>query len=156
MALRRIFKEGEEVLRRQCRPVAKFDARLHQLLDDMADTMYEADGVGLAAPQVGMLRRAMVIDVGEGLVEFINPEITQKSEETVCDQEGCLSSPGEYGMVTRPARVVCAYQDRFGAPHETEAEGLFARAICHECDHLDGRLFKDIAERMLTPEELEG
>jgi len=154
MALRNIFKDGEPVLRRRCHPVVRFDDRLHQLLGDMADTMYDADGVGLAAPQVGILRRAVVIDVGEGIVELLNPVITEQSEETVCDQEGCLSFPGEYGMVPRPARVVCEYQDRFGAPQRVEAEGLFARAICHECDHLDGRVFKDIAERMIDPEEL--
>ena len=155
MAIRNIFKEGEAVLRRRCNPVVRFDDRLHTLLGDMADTMREADGVGLAAPQVGILRRAVVIDVGNGIIELLNPVITERSEETQTDQEGCLSSPGEYGIVTRPMRVVCEYQDRFGAPQRVEAEGLFARAVCHECDHLDGKLFKDIAERMLDDEELE-
>jgi len=155
MAIRRIFLEGEEVLRKVCRPVAKFDARLAELLEDMAETMHSEQGVGLAAPQVGILRRAIVVDVGEGVIELVNPKIVYESYETACESEGCLSSPGEYGMVARPVRVTCAYQDRNGEEHEVTGEGLLARALCHECDHLDGKLFKDIAERMLDPEELE-
>ncbi len=156
MAIRRIFLEDEEQLRKVCRPVVKFDDRLAGLLEDMADTMHDADGVGLAAPQVGILRRAVVVDVGEGVIELVNPRIVSQSEETECKSEGCRSSPGEDGMVTRPLRVTCAYQDRNGEEREITGEGLLARALCHECDHLDGKLFKDIAERMLDPEELEG
>lgn len=153
MALRNIVKEGDERLRKVCRPVEKFDERLHQLLDDMADTMYDADGVGLAAPQVGILRRAVVIDVGEGVIELINPKIVYESRQCETKPEGCLSSPGEYGMVARPVKVVCEYFDRSGEKKEIEGTGLLARALCHECDHLDGRLFRDIAVRMLAPDE---
>ena len=156
MAIRRIFLEGEDALRKVCRPVVKFDGRLKELLEDMAETMHNAEGVGLAAPQVGILRRAVVVDVGEGVIELVNPKIVYESYETACESEGCLSSPGEYGMVPRPVRVKVVYQDRDGEEHEIEGEGLLARALCHECDHLDGKLFKDIAERMLDPEELEG
>ena len=154
MALRNIFKEGEPVLRKHCRPVEKFDDRLGELLDDMAETMHAAEGVGLAAPQVGIVRRAVVIDVGQGVIEMINPEIVYESRETACEAEGCLSYPGEYGMVSRPVRVNCKYQSRYGKEQEIAADGLLARAICHECDHLDGKVFKDIAERMLSPEEM--
>ena len=155
MALRLIIKEGDPLLRKHSRPVEKFDLKLHTLLDDMADTLKKAQGVGLAAPQVGILRRAFIVDIGEGVIEFINPEIVSRSSETLCEAEGCLSSPGEYGMVPRPKRVKIKYLDRFGKPHELEGEGLMARALCHESDHLDGRLFKDLAERMLSDEELE-
>jgi len=119
----------------------------------MLETMQQANGVGLAAPQVGILRRAVVIDVGDGLYEMINPSIVWTSEETQEDAEGCLSSPGEYGMVTRPMSVKAEYQDRNGKHCTVEASELFARAICHECDHLDGRLFKDLATEMLEPDE---
>ncbi len=157
MAIRKIVKLGDETLRKHCKTQENFGLRLWTLLKDMADTMYQAEGVGLAAPQVGILRRAVVIDVSEnrdGLIELINPEIIAQSEETQCGREGCLSLPGRAGIVTRPMRVTVRAQDRHGKPFELEAEGLFARAICHECDHLDGRVFKDIAERMIDPEEL--
>jgi len=153
MAVRRIVLETEELLRKTSRPVEKFDERLWVLLDDMKETMDKANGVGLAAPQVGILRRVVVIDVGEGLYEMINPEIVWTSKETQEDAEGCLSSPGEYGMVVRPYKVRAKYQDRNGKQCTVEAEELFARAICHECDHLDGRLFKDLATEMLEPDE---
>lgn len=153
MAIRRIVLETEELLRKKSRPVENFDQRLHTLLDDMLETMNEANGVGLAAPQVGILRQAVIIDVGEGLYEMINPKIVYKSEETEEEAEGCLSSPGEYGLVERPVRVRVQYQDRNGKECEVEGEGLFARAICHETDHLVGRLFKDLATEMLEPEE---
>ena len=155
MALRTIVTEEDPLLRKRSRPVEKFDERLHILLDDMAETMAEASGVGLAAPQVGILRRAVIIDVGDGLIEMINPEIVYESAERLDEAEGCLSSPGEYGMVLRPKKVTARYFDRHGHPREITGEGLLARAICHETDHLDGRLFKDLASRMLAPEELE-
>jgi len=155
MALRKIVVEGDPVLRKVCRPVEKFDARLHMLLDDMADTMYEAEGVGLAAPQVAILRRVVVIDVGDenGLIEMINPKIIYDSREQVCDAEGCLSVPGERGLVSRPKKVVCEYFDRNGEKKEITGEDFLARAICHELDHLDGKLYIDIAERMLDDDE---
>ncbi len=153
MAVRAILHEREALLRKRSRPVEKFDERLWTLLDDMAETMNKANGVGLAAPQVGILRRAVIIDIGEGLIEMINPEIVFASKEMQEDAEGCLSSPGEYGLVARPVKVRAKYLDRFGNPKEVEGEGLLARAICHETDHLDGRLFKDLATEMLDPDE---
>ena len=156
MAIRNIVKFGDEVLNKKCRPVEKFDHKLAVLLDDMADTLYEAYGVGLAAPQVGILRRAVIIDVGEGLIELINPEIIEVSKETQIDAEGCLSNPGKYGLVERPMRVKVRAQDRHGNWYEKEGEGLLARAFCHELDHLEGVLFTSRASRMLSPEELQG
>lgn len=154
MAIRNIVKEGDEVLRKQSREVTVFDQRLWELLDDMAQTMYKANGVGLAAVQVGVLKRVVVIDIGEGLVELVNPEIV-KTKGKVVDLEGCLSSPGEYGMVPRPKKVEVKAQDRNGNPISVKGEDLMARALCHEIDHLFGRIFKDLAERMLSPQELE-
>lgn len=154
MAIRNILRDSDGRLRKKSRPVERFDERLLELLGDMADTMHKADGVGLAAPQVGILRRAVVIDIGEGVIEMINPEIVWKSGELVDDAEGCLSSPGEYGMVKRPQKVKAVYCDRSGVRRELEGEGLLARAICHELDHLEGVLFKDLASEMLDPEEL--
>ena len=156
MAIRNIVKLGDEALRKVCKPQDKFNVRLAILLKDMADTMYKADGVGLAAPQVGVLRRVVVIDIGEGLIELINPVITWRSEETQCGREGCLSLPGRQGVVTRPMRLKVQAQDRHGKPFEMEAEGFLARAVCHELDHLDGHLWIDTADRELTPEEIEG
>lgn len=153
MALRNIVTEKEARLRKVSRPVEKFDERLWTLLDDMADTMYEADGVGIAGVQVGVLRRVFVVDIGEGLTEFINPTITAQSGEQD-GLEGCLSSPGEYGLVVRPEKVTIEAYDRHGKPFTLEAEGFMARAICHENDHLDGQIFKDITHHMLTDEEL--
>ena len=153
MAIRNIFLETDELLRKKSRPVEKFDQKLWDMLDDMRETMESANGVGLAAPQIGILRQAVVIDVGEGLYEMINPKIVHESKETQNDAEGCLSSPGEYGMVERPMRVRVEYQDRNGKLCSARAEGLFARAICHETDHLVGRLFKDLATEMLEPDE---
>ncbi len=155
MAIRKIVTLGDEVLRKECRPQEKFDLRLWVLLKDMADTMYKAEGVGLAAPQVGVQRRVVVIDVGEGLVELINPVITSREGEQ-CGREGCLSLPGRQGIVTRPNVVTVKAQDRKGNPIELTAEGFFARAVCHELDHLDGRLYIDVMDRELTPEEIEG
>lgn len=138
MALRKIVKDGDPVLLKVCKPVEKFDARLCQLLDDMAETMYNAEGVGLAAPQVGIIRRAVVIDVGEELCELVNPEIIWQSEETQYGTEGCLSYPELYGYVTRPKSVKFRAQDRYGNWYEKEVSDLFARCVCHELNHLDG------------------
>ena len=143
MAIRKIVEMGkDDILRKRARRVDKFDRRLHQLLDDMADTMLEADGVGLAAPQVGILKRCCVIDVGEGLIELVNPEILWAEGEVV-DVEGCLSVPGRRCTVARPEKVRVRAQDRKGKPFEIEGEGLLARCLCHELDHLDGVLYVD-------------
>ena len=155
MAIRTIVKLGDDVLRKPCKKQEKFDNRLWQLLDDMADTMYKAEGVGLAAPQVGILRRVVVIDIGDGLVEMINPVIVESSG-TQCGREGCLSLPGRQGVVTRPNVVRVEAQDRFGNDIIVEGEEFFARAVCHELDHLDGRVYIDVMDRELTPEEIEG
>ncbi len=142
MALRNILKDTDETLRRTCRPVMQFDKRLHQLLDDMAETMYNAKGCGLAANQVGVLRRVVTIDTGEKLIELVNPEIIAKKgrQEEV---EGCLSFPGEYYVTRRPFWVKVRAQDRNGDVFEVQGEGLTARAFCHELDHLDGVLYMD-------------
>ena len=150
MALRNIVTEGDPALRKVCRQVEKFDARLATLLDDLADTMYNAEGVGLAAPQVGILRRAVVIDIGEGKLELVNPEIIISEGEQV-GGEGCLSFPGQFCTVKRPMKVCVRAQNRDGEWFETEGEGLLARAFCHEIDHLNGVVFKDLAED--EPEE---
>ncbi len=146
MALRRIAQIGEEVLRKKSRKVEKIDDRIIQLLDDMAETMYEAEGVGLAAPQVGILKRIIVIDIGEGLIELINPEIIESSGEQI-DSEGCLSVDGESGEVKRPNYVKVRGLNRDGVEIEYEAEGFLARAFCHETDHLDGVLYVDKIEK---------
>lgn len=154
MALRNILTEEDPTLRKVSRPVTKFDDRLHELLDDMAETLEDARGVGLAAPQVGILRRVVVVDVGEEILELINPEIISQSGEQT-GMEGCLSVPGKYGIVTRPNVVKVRAQDRFGEWYEAEGEELIARAFCHELEHLDGHLYVDKMERFLTQEELE-
>lgn len=147
MALREIRKYGDEVLRKKSRKVEKIDDRLQVLLDDMLDTMYDSDGVGLAAPQVGILKRVIVIDIGEGPVFLINPEIIEE-EGFYVDEEGCLSLPGEAGSVQRPYRVKVKALDREGNEVVIEGEELMARALCHEIDHLNGVLFVDkIIER---------
>ena len=143
MAIRKIVEMGtDDILRKRARRVDKFDRRLHQLLDDMADTMLEADGVGLAAPQVGILKRCCVIDVGEGLIELVNPEIVSREGE-VTVIEGCLSVPDRAGKVVRPEKVKVKAQDRNGEPIEVEGEGILAVCLCHELDHLDGILYVD-------------
>lgn len=154
MALRNIVTVGDSVLTKVCRPVTKFDKRLHMLLDDMAETLADANGVGLAAPQVGVLRRVVLVDTGDEILELINPEII-KAEGEQTGLEGCLSVPGKYGIVTRPNIVAVRAQDRFGDWFEAEGEELIARCFCHELAHLDGHLYTEVAERMLTPEELE-
>ena len=141
MAKRRIMTGDAECLYKVCRKVDNFDKRLAVLLDDMAETMYDAEGVGLAAPQVGILKRAVVIDCGNGLVELINPEILETSGEQG-GYEGCLSFPGESGYVVRPNHVRVREMNRFGEECEYEGEGLFARAILHETDHLNGLVYK--------------
>ena len=154
MAILNILTSKDETLRKKCRPVEKITPRTLTLLDDMNDTMRKANGVGLAAPQVGILRRIVVIDVGEGLIELINPEIVA-TEGTQTDREGCLSVPDECGIVTRPNIVTVKATDRNGEPFMIRGEGLLARAFCHEIDHLNGILYTDKADRMLTPEEME-
>jgi len=142
MALRTIRELGDDVLRKKCRPVETIDERIITLLDDMAETMYEANGVGLAAPQVGVLKRIAVIDVGSGLIELINPEIIETSGSE-CADEGCLSYPGKYGKVERPTKVTVRATDRNGEEYQITGDGLLARAFCHEIDHLDGIVFVD-------------
>lgn len=145
MAKRNIVKLGDEILRKVCRTQLNFDERLHQVLDDMAETMYDADGVGLAAPQVGILRRYCIVDAGDGLLELINPVIeSARGEQT--GEEGCLSVPNKYATVKRPMKVKVRAQDRFGNSFTVKAEGLKARALCHEIDHLDGILYIDRAK----------
>ncbi|HIY80705.1 peptide deformylase [Hydrogenoanaerobacterium saccharovorans] len=153
MAIREIRKYDDPALYKVCRPVEKFDERLGELLDDMAETMYQANGVGLAAPQVGILRRVVVIDVGDGIIELVNPRIlrTAGSETT---SEGCLSFPGEYGLVERPTEVEIEAEDRHGKTFRMTGHDLLARAFCHETDHLDGKVFKTIAIEMLDEEDL--
>ncbi len=141
MALRIIRKNEDPALYKPCKEVKKFDARLSELIDDMIETMNDADGVGLAAPQVGVLRRVCVIDVGEGPVELVNPVILDSSGEQG-GMEGCLSFPGESGYVVRPNWVKLEAYDRNGDLYEYEGEGLFARAVFHETDHLDGKVYK--------------
>lgn len=142
MAVRNVLQMGDPILNKKCKEVVEFDSRLHELLDDMAETMYKSDGVGLAAPQVGIIRRLAVVDTGEGLIELINPRITETEGEQT-DIEGCLSVDGVIGEVTRPYYVKVVAQDRNGIERELEAEGFMARAFCHEIDHLDGNLFVD-------------
>ncbi len=158
MGTRKIVTVGDETLRKVCKPQEKFDLRLAILLKDLADTMYKAEGVGLAAPQVGILRRIAVVDVTEdhsGLLELINPEIVE-TDGTQTGREGCLSVPGRKGVLTRPMKVNARYQNRNCQWMEIETEGFEARAICHELDHLDGRLYIDMMDRELTKEEIEG
>ena len=163
MALRNILKIGEDRLRKTSRPVTAFDDRLHLIIDDMRDTLLDSGGVGLAAPQVGILRRiVLVMDTNledlsdeEQIIELINPQIIETSGSQT-GPEGCLSVPGDYGIVTRPEEVTVKAQDRYGNEFTVSGYGLTARCFCHECDHLDGILFVDKAERMLDPDELGG
>lgn len=161
MALRNILAEGDMTLQKHSRPVTEFDQRLHVLLDDMNETLRQQQGLGLAAPQVGVLRRAVIVvetnvepEFEERYIELINPEIIESEGEQE-GMEGCLSVPGVYGIVMRPERVKVRAQDRYGKLFEIEGHGLTARAFCHEIDHLNGLLFLSIAERLLSPEELE-
>lgn len=153
MAIRKIVTIGDEVLRKKSRPVVNFNEKLWQLLDDMKDTMNKAEGVGLAAVQVGVLRRVIVIDVGDGLIELINPEIIKVSGEQE-GQEGCLSVPGRWGIVKRPNYVKLRAQNRKGQWKLYEGTELKARAFCHEIDHLDGTLYVDVETKELTADEI--
>ena len=157
MAIRTIYTNDDPVLRKKTREVTRFDARLAQLLEDMADTMYRAGGVGLAGPQVGVLRRVVVIDTSEdksGLLELVNPQILAQEGEQI-GQEGCLSLPGIAGVVRRPMRVTVRAQDRNGEFFETSGEGLLARAFCHEIAHLRGELFTDVMDYLVQDEDEE-
>jgi len=154
MAKLNIVKDGDPVLRKKCRPVDEITPKIHTLLDDMTETMRAANGCGLAAPQVGILRRIVVIEVEEGTVyEMINPQIIKRKGNQQ-EMEGCLSVPGKYGITDRPETVTVRALDRNGNVYELTGSDLLARAICHETDHLDGVLFTDHALRILTPEEL--
>ena len=156
MALRKIVKVGDECLNKKCRPVTEFNDRLHALLDDMQETLTDAAGAGLAAPQVGVLRRICIVldERDDSFMELINPEIVGESGEQT-GLEGCLSVPGKWGIVTRPNVVKVRAQDRDGNWFEAEREGLTARAFCHEIEHLDGHLFVEHVDHFLTDEELE-
>ncbi|MDO4942338.1 MAG: peptide deformylase [Lachnospiraceae bacterium] len=149
MAIRNIRVMGDDILRKTSKPVKKVTERTKTMIEDMLETMYETQGVGLAAPQIGVLKRIVVIDVGEGPYILINPVITEKSGEQTGD-EGCLSIPNKIAEVTRPDHVICEALDEDLQPFTVEAEGLFARAICHECDHLDGILYPDVANGPLV------
>lgn len=158
MGIRRIIRKGDLSLKKKSRPITEYNARLHILLNDMLDTLKEADGVGLAAPQVGVLRRAVIVADMSGeepvYYELINPEITEAEGEQI-GPEGCLSLPNIWGIVTRPQKVKVSAFNRFGEPFTLEAEDLLARACCHEIDHLNGVLFDEIADRFLSEEEME-
>lgn len=155
MALRKIIEVGDECLNKVCRPVTAFNSRLHALLDDMTETLVEAGGAGLAAPQVGILRRAVIVldEESEAYLELVNPEIIAASGEQT-GLEGCLSVPGKWGIVTRPAVVRVRAQDRYGDWFEAEAEGMTARCFCHELEHLDGHLYTEHIDHFLSDEEL--
>lgn len=152
MALRNIVKFGDDILRKKCREVTVFDDKLWVLLDDMYETMQSANGVGLAAPQVGILRRVCVIDVGDGPIELINPVITSMRGKQRA-VEGCLSAPGQWGYVTRPTKVKVTAQNRYGKEVKFEGTELLARTFCHEIDHLNGVIFTDLADEMVENEE---
>lgn len=156
MAILKIITKEDEVLYKKCRPVDEINPRIIRLLDDMKDTLHKANGVGLAAPQVGVLRRIVLVEVDEGeLYELINPEIIYASEERQNELEGCLSVPDEWGITDRPMTVTVKAQNRNGEWYEVTGSGLKARCLCHELDHLDGVLYTSKAIKMLTPEELE-
>jgi peptide deformylase len=155
MALRKIVVQGEECLTKKCRVVTDFNSRLHTLLDDMKETLLDSGGVGLAAPQVGVLRRVCVVmNEDDEIIELINPEIVAEEGEQT-GLEGCLSVPGKYGIVTRPNIVRVRAQDRNGDWFEVEDEGLTARCFCHEIEHLDGHLFVEHTDHLMSGEELE-
>ena len=159
MALRTILTDGDPALHKACRPVTNFDQRLHDLLDDLKETLANANGAGLAAPQVGILRRAVVVvDVEDHMLELVNPEIIEQSEDTVTLYEGCLSFPGHNGAIARPRKVKIRAQDRHGDTFEMEAEEMLARCFCHETNHLDGITIMDLADHFYEddyPDEAE-
>ena len=152
MGLRKILTDAEPALHKVCKPVVNFDSRLHKLLEDMRDTLVDSGGVGLAAPQVGILRRVVLVDIGEEIIELINPSLVETDGEQE-GPEGCLSVPGKYGLVKRPYYAKVRAQDREGNWFEAEGEELIARCFCHELDHLDGIVYTEIMERFLTDEE---
>ena len=152
MAIRNIVKHGDDVLTKKCRTVEKFDERLETLIEDLFDTLYESGGAGLAAPQVGVMRRVAVIDIDDEPYELVNPEIIATEGEQT-GAEGCLSYPGKFGIVTRPMKVRVKAQDRHGEWHEYEGEELLARAFCHEIDHLDGNMFMDLVTEWIEVED---
>ena len=153
MALRKILTDKESALHKTCKPVTVFDAKLHSLLDDLRETLIDSGGVGLAAPQVGILRRVVLVDTGEEILELVNPALVETSGQQE-GPEGCLSVPGKYGLVNRPYYAKVRAQDRNGNWYEAEGEELIARCFCHELDHLDGILYTQVMERFLTEEEL--
>lgn len=155
MALRTILTDGDPALHKACRPVTQFDEKLHDLLDDLKETLAHANGAGLAAPQVGILRRAViVVDANDQMLELVNPEIIEREGEQE-GFEGCLSVPGRWGVVKRPMKAKVRAQDRNGSFFEVEGEEIVARCFCHEIDHLDGHLFTELAGRLYTNEELD-
>jgi peptide deformylase len=154
MGLRKILTDKEPALHKVCKPVESFDNKLHKLLDDMRETLIDSNGVGLAAPQVGILRRVVLVDVGDEILELINPEMLETDGEQV-GPEGCLSVPGKYGLVKRPYWAKVRAQDRNGDWYEAEGEEIIARCFCHELDHLDGIVYTEVMDRFLTEEELE-
>lgn len=154
MGIRKILTDKDPALHKVCKSVEVFDRKLHKLLDDMAETLEKANGVGLAAPQVGILRRVVIVDTGEEILELVNPTLVETSGEQ-CGPEGCLSVPGRYGLVTRPYRAKVRAQDRFGEWYEAEGEEIIASCFCHELDHLDGIVYTQVMQRFLTDEELE-
>lgn len=156
MALRKILTGSDPTLTKSCRPVTNFDGRLGELLDDLKETLEQAGGAGLAAPQVGILRRCViVVDANDEMLELVNPEIIERSEEIQDGLEGCLSVPGMWGTVERPMRVKVRAQDRTGGTFEAEGEGIVARCFCHELDHLEGRLFTELTDHLYTQKELD-
>ena len=154
MGIRKILTDKDPALHKTCKAVENFDRKLHKLLDDMADTLEEANGVGLAAPQVGILRRVVIVDTGDGILELVNPTLVETSGEQV-GAEGCLSVPGKYGLVKRPFYAKVRAQDRHGEWYEAEAEELIARCFCHELDHQDGIVYTQVKDRFQTDEELD-
>ena len=153
MGLRKILTDKDPALHKVCKPVVKFDGRLHKLLDDMRDTLLDSGGVGLAAPQVGILRRVVLVDTGEEILELVNPVLLETDGEQI-GPEGCLSVPGKYGLVKRPYYAKVRAQDREGNWYEAEGEELIGRCFCHELDHLDGIIYTEIMERFLSEDEL--
>ena len=153
MGLRKILTDKDPALHKVCKPVTAFDKKLHHLLDDMAETMQDANGVGLAAPQVGILRRVVTVDLGDEILELVNPTLVETDGEQI-GAEGCLSVPGRYGLVKRPYYAKVRAQDRYGDWFEVEGEELIGRCFCHELDHLDGIVYTQVMERFLSEEEL--
>ena len=153
MGLRKILTDKEPALHKTCRSVESFDKKLHTLLDDMRETLIDSGGVGLAAPQVGILRRVVLVDTGDEILELVNPSLLETSGEQE-GPEGCLSVPGKYGIVKRPYCAKVRAQDRYGEWYEVEGEEIIARCFCHELDHLDGIIYTEVMERFLTEAEL--